>query len=265
MIEFSKIETLYDRDEKTRMVQEGVFRKDYFPRVAGWDVTEKIDGTNVRIHLSPEGKIRLGGRSDDAGMPMILFDHLQDTFLENSDKMKEVLWRGEPCDVTLFGEGYGPKIQKGGGDYRRDISFRLFDVKVDSWWLLQKDVIDIAEKLEIKTAPVLFDGPADITAIVSLVKNGFDSSVAQDENDGGVKKAEGIVARSPFVDRAGDRVMFKLKTVDFTGKFREKNRRGAVGDEGRDVKEKKKCICFGYPDSGPKVMGCPVHDPRHQS
>lgn len=54
------------------------------------------------------------------------------------------------------------------------------------------------------------------------------------------------------------RSILKMLLIKIDGINRNSN-------EGGQPKRQKGCICFGYPDSGPKVMGCPVHDPRHQS
>ena len=45
----------------------------------------------------------------------------------------------------------GMKIQKGGGRYIKDeVSFILFDVKIDKWWLRRPDIEEIAGDLAIK-------------------------------------------------------------------------------------------------------------------
>ena len=42
----------------------------------------------------------------------------------------------------------GMKIQKGGGRYIKDeVSFILFDVKIDKWWLRRPDIEEIAGDL----------------------------------------------------------------------------------------------------------------------
>lgn len=51
MREYHKIETLFERDEKTKKLIEGKFRNETvrFLKDNMWDFTEKIDGTNIRI------------------------------------------------------------------------------------------------------------------------------------------------------------------------------------------------------------------------
>ena len=131
MIEYPKIETLYDRNEKTHKVIPSQLRLPEFGNIKSWRVTEKIDGTNVRISFTPPGKIIFSGRTDNAQMPVKLLDHLLQVF--TVDKLSAVFQEAE-TEVMLFGEGYGEKIQNG-GNYRAGISFRLFDVLIGGWWL----------------------------------------------------------------------------------------------------------------------------------
>src|SRR5262245_41422558 len=128
--EYPKIDTLFDRDERTFKVIPGKFRRPEFDLVGEWDVYEKIDGTNVRVIYRPDMDILLfGGRTDNAQMPPRLMAVLTSMFPKS--KMKEVFGAdGATDEVVLYGEGYGPTIQKGGGNYRGDVSFRLFDVLV---------------------------------------------------------------------------------------------------------------------------------------
>lgn len=217
-MEFPKIETLFDRDEKFGVIV-GKFRNPVYDSFKTWHVTEKVDGTNVRIMLSEEGKVTIGGRTDAAQMSTDLVQYLQETFTE--EKMKEVFWlRNEggervPTKAVLYGEGYGAGIQKG-GSYRKDKSFRLFDVLVsDKFWLDWKNVEDVASKLGIKTVPYL--GEWTMEQIISNVKEGVPSNVALEENGDATFISEGIVARTiePLFDRRGKRIILKLKTKDF--------------------------------------------------
>ena len=110
--------------------------------------------------------------------------------------------------ACLYGEGYGPKIQKGGGNYRKDQSFVLFDVKIGNWWLQRKDVESIAGELGIDIVPIIGDG--SLKDMVEMMMTGFNSTW-------GDFKAEGIVAR-PMIElkaRSGQRIITKIKYNDF--------------------------------------------------
>ena len=211
MIEYPKIETLYDRDIKTFKVMVDALRMPEFGIIKSWRVTEKIDGTNVRVFWSAsDKKLTFGGRTDNAQMPVTLMSYLNETF-------KPEMFGGFDSDVTLFGEGYGEKIQKGGGNYRKGVAFRLFDVLIGTWWLEPENVNGIAEQLNINTVPfqaTITELPKSLSDLVSIV--GVLSSTAQEDGGAGLQP-EGIVARScPLLFcRNGGRLMWKLKFRDF--------------------------------------------------
>ena len=154
MREYHKIQSIFKRDFKTGKFLIGQYSTPEIEYLANntWVYTEKIDGTNIRIGWDGE-KIRFAGRTDNASIPTFLYDKLNDMF--NTDKFAEI-FDGEVC---LYGEGYGAKIQKGGGKYIPDgVSFILFDVRIDEWWLKREDVEDIADKLNIDVVPIRGQG-----------------------------------------------------------------------------------------------------------
>lgn len=207
MTEYHKIETLFERDAATFVVDESALKSSVLGTIREWDVTEKIDGTNIRIMLSANGEVTFGGRTNAAQIPADLVQYLIRTF--EPDRLREVLWIGDPLDVVLYGEGYGPGIQKGGGLYRPDKAFILFDVLVaGQWWLGRDAVEEIAEKLGVDAVPYL--GRMTLDQIVAHVREPFQSKL-------GTAVAEGIVARpiETLFDRRMKRVIIKLKTKDF--------------------------------------------------
>ena len=52
MIKYPKIETLFERDKDTFKVTDKI-RLPEFEMIDNWLITEKIDGTNVRVIYSP--------------------------------------------------------------------------------------------------------------------------------------------------------------------------------------------------------------------
>lgn len=210
MIEYPKIQSLYKRNEKGQMIL-GQYSLPEFEYLANntWWFTEKVDGTNIRIIWRPGMGRTIGGKTDAAQIPTFLLEELIRMFPE--DKMQETFKDpdGKPFAVCLYGEGYGAKIQKGGGNYKPDgVSFVLFDVLVDKWWLKHDAILNIAEKLNIGTVPDV--GIGTLHDMVNMVKTGFGSQW-------GTFTAEGIVAR-PTVElhcRNGHRVITKLKHKDF--------------------------------------------------
>jgi ATP-dependent RNA circularization protein (DNA/RNA ligase family) len=208
--EYHKIETLYERDEKThRLVQPLVFKNRIYQYVDPWVWTEKIDGTNIRVSWQ-DGGIAFGGRTDNAQLPADLLMHLIDKF--TPDAFEDVF--PDSNNVVLYGEGYGAGIQKGGGDYRPDKGFILFDVLVrgehNDWWLSYENVADIASKLDVPVVPCF--GQLTLADATQFVKEGFQSVL-----NNGVKQAEGLVGRpiETLYDKKGARLIVKLKTKDF--------------------------------------------------
>ncbi len=200
--------SLYQKGRQSFIV--GDYSDPCFGNIKRWSVEEKVDGTNIRI-IYQDGKVRFGGRTKDAQIPCHLLDYLQSNFGDWLFSKHFAFEEDKPYPlVILFGEGYGPKIQKGGGDYRRDVGFILFDVFVAGWWLKREDVKDIADKFGIPMVPQL--GIMTEEEIVEFVKSKPLSRCSLNP-----QMMEGVVCRPEpeMFNRRGDRVMFKLKCKEF--------------------------------------------------
>lgn len=124
---YHKINTVFKRDRSTNRIVEGDYSCPEFEYLSGniWSWSEKVDGTNIRVMLKG-GAVTFGGKTDAAQIPAQLVARLNERFLPLATKMQEVFG----CDACLYGEGYGAKIQKVGGNYRADQDFVLFDILV---------------------------------------------------------------------------------------------------------------------------------------
>jgi len=216
--EYHKIQSVFKRDasnnHKTFLI--GDYSLPEFEYLANniWQFTEKVDGTNIRTIYNPYPLIEditFQGKTDAAQIQATLFKVLTDMF--TLDKMREVFpFKDTPEEelpmVTLYGEGYGAKIQKGGGNYRSDQSFVLFDIKIGNWWLQRNDVEDIAKQLEIDVVPIIGEGT--LFDMIEKCEQGFKSQW-------GDFIAEGIVARpkTELFTRSGYRIITKVKHKDF--------------------------------------------------
>ena len=206
MIPYHKIQTVYLRDPETKFktLLEGQFATDAIAYLADreWLWTEKIDGTNIRVHFDGE-KIRYGGRTDRAQIPAALFTELQETF-EGNTALRDI----GPC--TLYGEGYGEKIQSGGHYIVGGCGFILFDVLIGDLWLKREDVLDVGSKLGVNVVSEV--GHGTLAEAVEFARQGFRSCAAEKE-----RPAEGLVMRPSvdLFDRRGDRVIAKIKAKDF--------------------------------------------------
>ncbi len=208
MNEYHKIPTVFKRnpDTKFRTLIEGEYATPELVYLCfnQWLFTEKVDGTNIRVIWQPETGLTFGGKTDNAQIPAHLTNRLNEMFLDKGDTFATTF----DDTACLYGEGYGAKIQKGGGNYSDTQEFVLFDVKVGDWWLEQSDVADVAEKLGLRVVPTYGEG--SLPRMVDLVKAGITSAW-------GDFPAEGLVARPrvSLTARNGNRIIAKLKTKDF--------------------------------------------------
>lgn len=219
--QYHKIPTIWKREsEKPHRLLVGTYSSPELEALSdlNWDWTEKVDGTNVRVGWDGES-VAFGGKTDRAQMPMHLVEELERLFGgEAGEQLFEQTfsaqdrdrYHGERVDVTLYGEGYGAKIQKGGGNYDPDgARFVLFDVRIGHWWLLPKDVEGIAESLGIDSVPLV--GRGTLAEASDLAQRGFDSAWGEKVTP------EGLVLRPPLglCARSGRRIVAKIKQADF--------------------------------------------------
>ena len=177
-----------------------------------WVFTEKIDGTNIRIHFDGSSTT-FGGRTDKAILPAPLLERLVELF--PIDLMKETFPYASNLEkgITIYGEGYGEKIQKIGKRYlpgKQD--FIIFDILIENTWLQREALQELSGLLEIPLVPIVYKGT--IEEAIGFVSRGFDSTLGD-----GTVPAEGMVGTPEIrlLDFRASRIMTKLKTVDFKG------------------------------------------------
>jgi len=210
MEEYHKIQTLFKRDvefKKGRIVEELTLPEFEYLYWNEWVGTEKVDGTNLRIHWQREGNVfTIGGRTEYAQIPAPLVQKLNE-YIAGFDF--DAHFPDDVNEVTLFGEGFGKGIQKVGKQYNSDaVDFVLFDVKVGEWMLRRFAVIDVAAALGLYVVPEVFHG--NLSEAIKLVSAGFQSTF-------GNLEAEGLVLTpaEPLYTRKGERIITKLKKKDF--------------------------------------------------
>lgn len=210
MITYNKIETVYNRDiEGTKKLIEGSFRNETVEYLKDniWIWTEKIDGTNIRVHWDGH-KVEFGGRTDKAQIPNHLLERLEELFGGNDNEELFEQMFGEK-EVYLFGEGYGPKIQKVGSQYRDDVDFILFDIMINGNYQPREVMEQIAKALGIDCVPIILEG--SIQHAIDFVKIKPISTI-------GNAPMEGLVGRPKLElrDRTNNRLIVKVKVCDFT-------------------------------------------------
>lgn len=232
---YQKIDTIFLRDVNNIIMPYSGFVSPELEwlRNCKFDATEKIDGTNMRIEVyctiiggEPHMVVEYKGKSDNAQIPPHLYKFMEENFpkekvlaalnlpeIITSEVLAERGWENH-LDVpkyTIYGEGYGVKIQNGGNYISNGVGFIVFDVKVNNMWLLRNNVADIAEKLGAPMVPYM--GQFTIDEAIEFVRKGFKSTIAENKE----YLAEGLVLTSPYgiKNRRGERIIFKIKHIDF--------------------------------------------------
>lgn len=210
MKEYPKISGPYKRytegPERNKLIM-GTWAKPEFEVLqdVAWLFTEKIDGTNIRVHWDGH-RVTFGGRTDNAQIPAKLVTVLNGLFPE--ELLEQVFGRDE---ITLYGEGYGAGIQSG-GIYRPDMSFTLFDVLAGKWWLERANVNDVARSLGIDRVPVMM-----VKRLGDLLGNVQSHGAGMFQELRPEYPMEGLVGvpDGGLLTRGGERIMIKIKRKDF--------------------------------------------------
>lgn len=211
MLEYHKINSIYMRDPATKHKSfiEDEWAQPEFEYLANaeWEWTEKVDGTNMRVEWC-DGQVSFGGRTENAQIPVPLMDRMYELFppVKMAHQFENLPDFG--C-VTLFGEGYGEKIQKGGGNYKSDgCDFVLFDVNINGIFLRRETIEEVALQMKIDIVPIV--GRGTLRHAVHLARSGFPS-------EWGDFQAEGLVMRPSceILTNQGKRIICKVKCRDF--------------------------------------------------
>lgn len=204
---YHKIQSIYERDmgkkHKPFIIGEFTCPEFEYLQHNEWEFTEKVDGTNVRVFWDGVD-FKFGGRTDNAQMPMRLLDILGCMF----NKKAFINVFGEKR-VTIYGEGFGGRIQSG-GKYSQTETFAVFDILIDGWWLRTGNIANLCNQLNLPAIPYL--GVGSLYDAIDRVKVGSQSEYGDFE-------AEGIVAKPMFGLKArnGSRIITKIKYKDFEG------------------------------------------------
>ena len=210
-IDYTKIETPYERDmDGSKKLLEGQWRNETveYLKNNSWYCTEKIGGTNIGV-IWDGHRVSFQGRQENSQIPAKLVNRLNEMFGGNINEELFEQKFGE-MNIILFGEGYGATIQKGGGNYRSDVSFILFDAYIpdQNLWLKRESVEDIAKSFGIEIVPIILKGT--LQDAIDYVKTKPVSTI-------GTANMEGLVCKpdAEMLDRRGKRVIVKVKVRDF--------------------------------------------------
>ena len=256
---YQKINTLYNRDAKNVIMPYEDFVEPEFNYLRGvkWRAEIKIDGTNMCIDVSKHPilngtivngvyfEVEYKGKTDNAQIPPKMLKFMQDHFPEDKvlvalglekqislDNWVEHKWTFDdgvtpnydaiPDMYTIYGEGYGCGIQKGGNYIKDGVDFRVFDVKVyckyhkgnmqvDEIYLNTEGRDFIANSLGANIVP--FYGYLTIDEAVEVVRKGIVTGMWANPT----LVEEGLVLRTDcgLLNRQGKRLIVKIKTEDF--------------------------------------------------
>lgn len=243
---YQKINTIFMRDAKNVIMPFEPFTEPEFEYLRGlkWRGEEKIDGTNMRIEVTKEivpsetsvvpevagvkFNVRYAGKTDNAQIPPKLLKHMEEKYPKEkvlaSLGLKEFIPTSEweinhnwleydqiPNIYTIYGEGYGNGIQKGGNYIKNDNEFIVFDVKVNDIYLKTDARDEIATKLGAPIVP--FIGYFTLDEAIDFVRKGFISTISENRE----YMAEGLVLRTDLGlrNRMGKRLIVKVKYEDF--------------------------------------------------
>ena len=207
MTEYQKIETLYRFNAETHLY-DPVF---YNPTVEylkdlPWIASEKIDGTNIRVHYDGH-RVSWSGRTDSSDLPKEVEALLQSTFGESEVTFEQQF--GDK-DVILFMECYGGKIQ--GGAYGGSERLIGFDVMVGGIYLDKFAIAPIFSLFGVETV-TFFMIPNLQTGIDWVAGRG---ALPSPHCEKGRTPVEGLVCvpQARLYDHMGRRIAVKIKARD---------------------------------------------------
>jgi len=204
---FKKDDNFFNKEELSQKLPKGK-----------WILTEKIDGTNIRIILEKPKEngsrcIFIGSRklilnNKDKGSKQYL-DCITDV---NLNKIKEY-FKDINSTVVIYGEGYGAGVQKG-GIYSSKKNFRVFDIRIGNAYQDFNYIEKVCIDNQLNIVPVF--GISEFIDYDCCIRNlnNFDTTLIE-EGSGG--KPEGLVYKFEpvLLNKYGERLIFKVKFKDF--------------------------------------------------
>jgi len=214
MKEYHKIETLFKFSQEHKKWVYGMYYNEDVEILKDnqWVFTEKIDGTNFRIHWDGH-ELSYAGRTDRAHFSKQQIEYIEEHLVnENFEQVFEDKFRDKI--VTVYGELYGVKIQNGGLYVDNEgLGFRVFDIEIEDVFLTFEQAKGLSIGLGYDFVPLVFVGTID--EALEYVKHNDTSTFSQ-------AKLEGLVGKplGDFRDRLGKRIVVKIKKRDLEKSIR---------------------------------------------
>ena len=183
-----------------------------------WIVTEKIDGTNIRIILTkPDEKNK---REVHIASRKLILNPSDKNSNQYTDCLKEVnlhkieeYFKDVDSTIIIYGEGYGAGVHKG-GIYSSKKNFRVFDIRIGEAYQDFDYVKKVCVDNQLNLVPIV-DTVEEITFDACVLKLKANSETLIKEGTGG--KLEGLVYKfePPLLNKYKERLIFKIKFKDF--------------------------------------------------
>lgn len=208
MKEYHKIETLFKFDQTIkRFIYGDIYNESVMLlKDNQWVFTEKIDGTNMRIHWDGH-KLQYAGRTDNAEFSQEQNEYIKQ-YLANEDFEQVFEQKFADKVVTVYGELYGNKIQNSGlYTDGKGLGFKVFDIEICDIFLTYQKMFVLALELGYEYVPYVFSG---------TIEDGIKYVETHDNSIFSKAKLEGIVGKplGDFRDRLGNRIVVKIKKKD---------------------------------------------------
>ena len=186
--------------------------------IGRWIVTEKIDGTNIRIiltKLDEEGNrnVKIGSRklilNENDKTSKQYLDCLLDI---NLNKLKEY-FNEVDSTIIIYGEGYGAGVQKG-GIYSLKKNFRVFDIRIGNAYQDFNYVEKVCIDNQLNIVPII-ENVEEIkySECIKLLKNNKETMIK--EGSGGNSEGQVYKFEPVLLNKYGERLIFKIKFKDF--------------------------------------------------
>lgn len=189
-------------------------------------VHEKLHGANFRVMfpagLASPNQIRFGSRNREVGLGGGFYgDRPIALWLNNPDLLTNIIGLVDKYypddDVIIYGEVFGPGIQKGVKYFAEDkIGFRAFDVRVGERFIDYDAFLCFCAAVNLAMVPQVYRGPPSTEKLNALLEVNSDEAL----RNGVVEKtniAEGVVIRPTkmFKDHHDQWVLAKHKSLGF--------------------------------------------------
>ncbi len=185
-------------------------------------ITEKIHGSNSRVGLvKDDGFEYMAGThhrrvTEESGGRLSLY------WTPLTEDMRDMLTSisGVADDVIVFGEIYGNKIQPMDYGCPQGEGYRVFDISVNGEYLTWEDVCNHCKAFNIKTVPLLYEGPFS-PELIHVHVNGLTTLAEPDQIKCSFKGREGIVI-TPLEEQYsnGGRLVLKAVSADYYEKVK---------------------------------------------